>query len=243
MATDNCHVQGLQDWLATVKLSEITSPKQDIVVLEHNQTVGDALKVDAILQKTECCIGVCLPHFVLVTVWFMMQVLARHRILSAPIVVSPGLEDVESLTPGDSGPSLLGWLDVNDVLRAFLQRMSMPSLLPAGSICHTTCKMIALPGQQQPAVARVSWHGISTCMRCVPIPPPQQSVSVTLQPVVITAHMQGQSSSMTICSRCVADLQEGGKTIPSSMLQLMTELEKEGSSFTSKMLITVLGKQ
>jgi hypothetical protein len=36
------------------------------------------------------------------------QTLARHHILSAPLVVSPGLEDVESLSPGESAPQLLG---------------------------------------------------------------------------------------------------------------------------------------
>lgn len=36
------------------------------------------------------------------------QTLARHNILSAPLVVSPGLEDVESLSPGESAPQLLG---------------------------------------------------------------------------------------------------------------------------------------
>lgn len=37
-----------------------------------------------------------------------VQTLARHKILSAPLVVSPGLEDVESLLPGESAPQLLG---------------------------------------------------------------------------------------------------------------------------------------
>ncbi len=36
-------------------------------------------------------------------------------------MVSPGLEDVESLTPGESAPTLLGWLDVRVIIQAFLQ--------------------------------------------------------------------------------------------------------------------------
>jgi hypothetical protein len=46
--------------------------------------------------------------------------LAKHKILSAPIVVSAGLEDVENMVPGESAPSLLGWLDVLDVVTCFL---------------------------------------------------------------------------------------------------------------------------
>lgn len=42
--------------------------------------------------------------------------------LSAPLVVSPGLEDLESLTPGESAPSLLGWVDVQAIVKAFIQR-------------------------------------------------------------------------------------------------------------------------
>jgi hypothetical protein len=49
-----------------------------------------------------------------------LQVLAKHKILSAPIVVSAGLEDVENMVPGESAPSLLGWLDVMDVITCFL---------------------------------------------------------------------------------------------------------------------------
>ena len=36
-------------------------------------------------------------------------------------MISPGLEDVESLIPDESGPSLLGWLDVVDLINALIQ--------------------------------------------------------------------------------------------------------------------------
>ena len=53
-----------------------------------------------------------------------VQVLAKHRILSAPLVMSPSLEDLDSggLDEGSTAPALLGWCDVNDILRALLQR-------------------------------------------------------------------------------------------------------------------------
>lgn len=50
----------------------------------------------------------------------LLQLLAKHNVLSAPVVVSPGLEDIESLTPGESAPQMLGWLDVRDIMGAFL---------------------------------------------------------------------------------------------------------------------------
>uniref|UniRef100_A0A383VM92 CBS domain-containing protein n=1 Tax=Tetradesmus obliquus TaxID=3088 RepID=A0A383VM92_TETOB len=83
-------MDNLQQLLSEAKLSSLVE-SQEIVLLEHNQTVADALKT-----------------------------LARHNILSAPLVVSPGLEDVESLSPGESAPQLLGWLDVKDIIKAFL---------------------------------------------------------------------------------------------------------------------------
>ncbi|KAF8071153.1 hypothetical protein HT031_001235 [Scenedesmus sp. PABB004] len=81
----------LRELLAQTPLSRIVG-QQEIVLLEHNQSVADALKL-----------------------------LARHHILSAPLVVNPGLEDVEGMAPGESAsPQLLGWLDVKDIIRAFL---------------------------------------------------------------------------------------------------------------------------
>ena len=52
-----------------------------------------------------------------------LQILAKKGILSAPIVVEPELEEFESLNEEtELTPQLLGWLDISDVLRAFLER-------------------------------------------------------------------------------------------------------------------------
>ena len=83
----------MQDLLSRTKLADIVKPDQKIVLLEHNATVGDALKT-----------------------------LAQHHILSAPMIIEPDIEEVQGGSL--SGPQLLGWIDVADVLRAFLQRES-----------------------------------------------------------------------------------------------------------------------
>ena len=42
--------------LTTAKLSDIVPDKQDVVILEHNQTVGEALKVrKACFQQLHAC--------------------------------------------------------------------------------------------------------------------------------------------------------------------------------------------
>lgn len=62
-----------------------------------------------------------------------VQELAIHQILSAPVIVAPGLEDMEE--EGDSwDPTLLGWLDVRDILAAFVQRKC------ADACCYTCCR-------------------------------------------------------------------------------------------------------
>ncbi|KAI8464514.1 MAG: hypothetical protein J3K34DRAFT_114955 [Monoraphidium minutum] len=88
--------------LASTKICDITAQQQDIVSLQHNNTVGEALR-----------------H------------LAGARILSAPVVVASGLEDFENggLPPGDAAPSLLGWLDVSDVVKAFLGHLHEKKLV------------------------------------------------------------------------------------------------------------------
>ncbi|KAJ9534800.1 hypothetical protein QJQ45_017234, partial [Haematococcus lacustris] len=70
--------------------------KNSVIMLEHSQTVASALKV-----------------------------LAAHRILSAPMVVSPGLEDMEEMGDGEAtpGPSLIGWVDITDILRSLLDQL------------------------------------------------------------------------------------------------------------------------
>jgi CBS domain-containing protein len=108
----------LQSLLKRTTIADIAKPGQQVVLLEHNKTVGEALKT-----------------------------LSQHKILSAPMVsrqhgeyrskaaavpflrsllhhlllqvISPDIEEVQG---GEMSPQLLGWIDVADVLRAFLQR-------------------------------------------------------------------------------------------------------------------------
>jgi len=55
-------------------------------------------------------------------------------------MISPGLEDVESLDPGESAPALLGWVDVKDIVVALLQvRVSMDAW-------ERVCYAVTLPG-------------------------------------------------------------------------------------------------
>ncbi|GFR48334.1 hypothetical protein Agub_g10220 [Astrephomene gubernaculifera] len=82
--------------LSRQPLSSIIPKQQNIVCLEHNSSVSQAL-----------------------------QLLARRHILSAPLVVMPGLEDMESGSgePPNSAPQLIGWVTVESLLRAFLAHM------------------------------------------------------------------------------------------------------------------------
>ncbi|EFN59772.1 hypothetical protein CHLNCDRAFT_133443 [Chlorella variabilis] len=82
---------GAQRLLSNTKVSDVCKTGQKIVLLEHNQTIGDALKT-----------------------------LAKNGILSAPMVISPDIEEVQG---GSMSPQLLGWIDVADVLRGFLQHL------------------------------------------------------------------------------------------------------------------------
>ncbi|KAK9818373.1 hypothetical protein WJX72_011551 [[Myrmecia] bisecta] len=88
----------LQDFLHRTKLSDMCKEDQKLVVLEHNNTVSTALKE-----------------------------LALNNILSAPLVVAPDLEDLvdpdSSNADQYAAPSLLGWVDVHDILRAFLRHL------------------------------------------------------------------------------------------------------------------------
>ncbi|KAG2499693.1 hypothetical protein HYH03_002628 [Edaphochlamys debaryana] len=83
--------------LEQTPLSKLIPTNQAVLYLEHNSTVGVAL-----------------------------QMLARRHILSAPLVIVPGLEDMEG-GDNDSGadrpPQLIGWVTVESILRAFLQHM------------------------------------------------------------------------------------------------------------------------
>jgi hypothetical protein len=81
-------------FLASTPLASLCKPRgQNVVVLQHNQTVGEAL-----------------------------QVLAKHKILSAPLLIYPGLEDEEGMEERETSPQLLGWIDIVDLLRSLVER-------------------------------------------------------------------------------------------------------------------------
>ncbi|KAF5841777.1 hypothetical protein DUNSADRAFT_11093 [Dunaliella salina] len=70
---------------------------------------------------------VCLEHDM--TVSQALKLLAKYRILSAPMVVSPSpLEDQETEaaragTIGYNRPSLAGWCDISDILNGLINQM------------------------------------------------------------------------------------------------------------------------
>eukprot|EP00884_Botryococcus_braunii_P011192 jgi/Botrbrau1/20073/Bobra.200_1s0077.1 len=109
----------IQEILRNTKLADLERKRQKIVALEHNSTIGQALKLNgfecfaaAVLQASWRCEYVGL----------VVQDLAKHKILSAPIVVAPGLEDVLD-TPSQevANEALVGWLDIKDVLDSLLR--------------------------------------------------------------------------------------------------------------------------
>jgi len=72
-------------------LSDICSRQQNIVMLEHDMSIAQALKT-----------------------------LSRHHILSAPLLLSP-----DYLEEGVDAPStLLGWIDISDILRGLLDHLN-----------------------------------------------------------------------------------------------------------------------
>ncbi len=66
---------------------------------------------------------VCCRHVAL-TLYFAplshLQTLAKNEILSAPLVMQPGIDDGGDL---NLSPQLLGWLDIQDILRSFLTHL------------------------------------------------------------------------------------------------------------------------
>jgi hypothetical protein len=109
--------------LRGVNLTAVVGGEQDVLMLEHNLTVGEALRVsespaDLVARPAHRCrdraplisMPPCSsprhgrsappggphhpPHLA------PPQVLARRGVLSAPLVIQPGLEDTESLVPG-----------------------------------------------------------------------------------------------------------------------------------------------
>lgn len=77
-----------------------------MVKLEHNMTIGEALKV-----------------------------LAANSILSAPMVLMPDIEDSSEL---ETSPSLLGWVDIGDIMKALLNFLSANEDLPHAMLALMT---------------------------------------------------------------------------------------------------------
>jgi hypothetical protein len=76
-----------------------------------------------------------------------MQTLAKHDILSAPILISPDLEDLGELREEPPRPQLLGWVDVNDIVREYvksailgLQRGMWDGQMLSDSLRRQCCK-------------------------------------------------------------------------------------------------------
>ena len=82
----------LAEVLNNASLEEIRHGRErSVVTLSHNQTVAEALVT-----------------------------LADNRLLSAPIVVEPEIEDGGGAMDIDGAPTLFGWLDIRDIVTALL---------------------------------------------------------------------------------------------------------------------------
>lgn len=88
----------MEDLLNNTNLSTLVQTGRRVYFLEHNMSIGDALKV-----------------------------LAKYSILSAPMVLMPEIDDSAEI---DTHPSLLGWLDIADILGALLSHLSSHGDLP-----------------------------------------------------------------------------------------------------------------
>ena len=152
----------LRKLLEAVTLKDLVSDKQDVLTLEHDSSVGHAL-----------------------------QMLGRHRILSAPMVIKPGLEDVETGEfDVERGPTLVDWydlyaglnphqlpfaaplttldcldrVDINDILREFLAQLrSKVNPLPSSMLqLMSLLEKVPLFLQQRPVSHPVSLNGSCT---------------------------------------------------------------------------------
>lgn len=84
----------LHPLLEQTALADIASPnKQQVCSIEHSMSIADVLRT-----------------------------LARRNILSAPLVAGFDLEDVAEAGM-DTAPSLLGWIDIADIVSALIKRM------------------------------------------------------------------------------------------------------------------------
>jgi CBS domain-containing protein len=84
-------MSSIRHLLESTRIIDTLHERQSVITLEHDMSVGQAL-----------------------------QQLARYKILSAPVVLSPDLEDLEGGGDNNLSPQLLGWIDVADVLQALL---------------------------------------------------------------------------------------------------------------------------
>jgi hypothetical protein len=57
------------------------------------------------------------------------------------MVMEPGIEEISN---GDQSPQLLGWIDISDILRAFLDREQAPAP-PGGVRAAVACAAAARP--------------------------------------------------------------------------------------------------
>lgn len=108
----------------TETLGDVLPPEgheRAVVSLEHNQSIGEAMKI-----------------------------LAQNSILSAPVVISPDLEDLSELRVEQPRPQLLGWLDVNDIVREFVK--SVEDKLEGKNMLH----LMSVLEQEGPAFAERS---------------------------------------------------------------------------------------
>lgn len=99
--------------LESTPLESLVSGVQDVVLLEHSASVADALKVCGCKYgiSGSCFIAwrcIHLAQLLTMPLCTLLQTLAACNILSAPLVVNPGLEDVETLSPAEASPQLLG---------------------------------------------------------------------------------------------------------------------------------------
>ncbi len=55
----------------------------------------------------------------------MLQAMAKIKVLSAPLVINPSLEDMDEDRDDNSAPpcpQLIGWIDIADILRNLISR-------------------------------------------------------------------------------------------------------------------------
>ena len=124
--------------LENTKLADICR-QQQIVLLEHNQTVGEALKTLAnnqilsapmVSRARGAAAAATLPLLLCNSIAATLPLSRAAAVPSLLQVISPDIEEVQG---GDTSPQLLGWIDVADVLRAFCWHCTGWSIAPPTS--------------------------------------------------------------------------------------------------------------